>query len=220
MPLRRTRAAQRAEEEDAEQPEAEVEAVPDEAGPSTRAKAQQASPPRKRSRRSDQAQTEQPDDGAAKPSAIADEYSPPPAPIDEPPPPPAPVGEPPPPPPEDVAPPAPPPADLAPPPPPPVDPAADSGGREEEEIQDAEYWERIAREQKQKDEERVKDLYLETVSPSNNSSAQAGLLIPLPPHLKINRNLLDFDFEKLCSVSLSNINIYACLVCGKYFQGR
>lgn len=32
--------------------------------------------------------------------------------------------------------------------------------------------------------------------------------------------MLDFDFEKLCSVSLSNINIYACLVCGKYFQGR
>lgn len=28
------------------------------------------------------------------------------------------------------------------------------------------------------------------------------------------------DFEKLCSVSLSNINVYACLICGKYFQGR
>lgn len=36
----------------------------------------------------------------------------------------------------------------------------------------------------------------------------------------IDRNTLDFDFEKLCSVSLSNINVYACLVCGKYFQGR
>ncbi|OBZ68492.1 putative mRNA-splicing protein ubp10 [Grifola frondosa] len=36
----------------------------------------------------------------------------------------------------------------------------------------------------------------------------------------INRAVLDFDFEKLCSVSLSNINIYGCLVCGKYFQGR
>jgi len=35
----------------------------------------------------------------------------------------------------------------------------------------------------------------------------------------INRSLLDFDFEKLCSISLSNINVYACLVCGKYFQG-
>ncbi|KAJ5725709.1 uncharacterized protein N7483_007066 [Penicillium malachiteum] len=36
----------------------------------------------------------------------------------------------------------------------------------------------------------------------------------------INRGVLDFDFEKLCSISLSNINVYACLVCGKYFQGR
>jgi len=36
----------------------------------------------------------------------------------------------------------------------------------------------------------------------------------------INRAILDFDFEKVCSVSLSNINTYGCLVCGKYFQGR
>ena len=33
------------------------------------------------------------------------------------------------------------------------------------------------------------------------------------------RSILDFDFEKLCSISLSHINVYACLVCGKYFQG-
>lgn len=36
----------------------------------------------------------------------------------------------------------------------------------------------------------------------------------------IKRQVLDFDFEKLCSVTLSNINVYACLVCGKYYQGR
>ena len=35
----------------------------------------------------------------------------------------------------------------------------------------------------------------------------------------IQRYMLDFDFEKVCSVSLSNLNVYACLVCGKYFQG-
>jgi U4/U6.U5 tri-snRNP-associated protein 2 len=35
----------------------------------------------------------------------------------------------------------------------------------------------------------------------------------------IDRYMLDFDFEKVCSVSLSNLNVYACLVCGKYFQG-
>jgi hypothetical protein len=37
---------------------------------------------------------------------------------------------------------------------------------------------------------------------------------------QVNRAKLDFDFEKVCSVSLSNINTYGCLVCGKYFQGR
>ncbi|GMR58778.1 hypothetical protein PMAYCL1PPCAC_28973, partial [Pristionchus mayeri] len=36
----------------------------------------------------------------------------------------------------------------------------------------------------------------------------------------IDRTVLDFDFEKLCSVSLSHLNVYACMVCGKYFQGR
>lgn len=36
----------------------------------------------------------------------------------------------------------------------------------------------------------------------------------------VNRQNLDFDFEKCCSVSLSPVNVYACLVCGKYFQGR
>ncbi|CAE7162681.1 unnamed protein product [Rhizoctonia solani] len=36
----------------------------------------------------------------------------------------------------------------------------------------------------------------------------------------VNRATLDFDFEKVCSVSMSNQNIYGCLVCGKYFQGR
>ena len=46
--------------------------------------------------------------------------------------------------------------------------------------------------------ERVADLYLDTV----------------------NRAALDFDFEKVCSISLSNLNVYGCLVCGKYFQGR
>ena len=36
----------------------------------------------------------------------------------------------------------------------------------------------------------------------------------------IDRAVLDFDFEKLCSISLSNNNVYACLVCCKYFQVR
>ncbi|KAJ1642837.1 U4 U6.U5 tri-snRNP-associated protein [Coemansia asiatica] len=36
----------------------------------------------------------------------------------------------------------------------------------------------------------------------------------------VNRANLDFDFEQICSVSLSNNNVYSCLVCGKYYQGR
>lgn len=56
----------------------------------------------------------------------------------------------------------------------------------------------------------------------NNSSKMRHVDAPrLCPYLDtINRQFLDFDFEKLCSVSLSRINVYACLVCGKYFQGR
>ncbi|EDK31265.1 ubiquitin specific protease 39 and snRNP assembly factor (macronuclear) [Tetrahymena thermophila SB210] len=38
--------------------------------------------------------------------------------------------------------------------------------------------------------------------------------------ITIKRHLLDFDFEKLCSISLANLNVYACLICGKYYQGR
>ncbi|KAJ1979989.1 U4 U6.U5 tri-snRNP-associated protein [Dimargaris xerosporica] len=36
----------------------------------------------------------------------------------------------------------------------------------------------------------------------------------------IDRTKLDFDFDKVCSVSLAKENVYACLVCGRYFQGR
>jgi U4/U6.U5 tri-snRNP-associated protein 2 len=36
----------------------------------------------------------------------------------------------------------------------------------------------------------------------------------------VNRSMLEFDFEKVCSVTMSNLNVYGCLVCGKYFTGR
>uniref|UniRef100_A0A6B2L3F3 USP domain-containing protein n=1 Tax=Arcella intermedia TaxID=1963864 RepID=A0A6B2L3F3_9EUKA len=36
----------------------------------------------------------------------------------------------------------------------------------------------------------------------------------------VKRRVLDFDFEKVCSISLQTTNVYACLVCGKYYQGR
>lgn len=41
------------------------------------------------------------------------------------------------------------------------------------------------------------------------------------PYLdQIDRRTLDFDFEKVCSVSMSNHNVYGCLVCGEFFAGR
>ena len=36
----------------------------------------------------------------------------------------------------------------------------------------------------------------------------------------VDRVALDFDMEKVCSATLSNTNVYACLVCGKFLHGR
>src|ERR1700722_711188 len=69
-----------------------------------------------------------------------------------------------------------------------------------------------------KEQPRASDMYLDTVS--GLGTKQAVRLFDSSNSTQINRAVLDFDFEKLCSVSLSNINIYGCLVCGKYFQGR
>src|SRR5271167_1074783 len=55
----------------------------------------------------------------------------------------------------------------------------------------------------------VDDLYLDTVP-----------LYVVMANLKVNRSMLEFDFEKVCSVTLTNLNVYGCLVCGKYFSGR
>lgn len=57
------------------------------------------------------------------------------------------------------------------------------------------------------------------------STLSLWVCVPPPPpaHPQLYphpRSVLDFDFEKLCSISLSHINVYACLVCGKYFQGE
>ncbi|KAG8758877.1 hypothetical protein FRC12_009901 [Ceratobasidium sp. 428] len=69
----------------------------------------------------------------------------------------------------------------------------DAVAKEEEDDEDPYYGY-----EEQKGNTRAADLYLDTVNRAN----------------------LDFDFEKVCSVSMSNQNIYGCLVCGKYFQGR
>jgi len=53
---------------------------------------------------------------------------------------------------------------------------------------------------------------------SSNTSQKINTDCPYLGTIK--RHMLDFDFEKVCSLSLSNLNVYACLVCGKYYQGR
>jgi len=54
------------------------------------------------------------------------------------------------------------------------------------------------------------------------SSTSTSTSMPMMcPYLDtINANALDFDFEKRCSISLSDVHAYGCLVCGKYFAGR
>ncbi|KAG9095449.1 hypothetical protein FRC07_011099, partial [Ceratobasidium sp. 392] len=71
--------------------------------------------------------------------------------------------------------------------------------------------EAVAKEEGEEDEE---DPYAGYVEQKGNTRA-ADLYLDT-----VNRANLDFDFEKVCSVSMSNQNIYGCLVCGKYFQGR
>lgn len=56
---------------------------------------------------------------------------------------------------------------------------------------------------------------------SRRGAHATGAVVRRCPYLDtVNRALLDFDFEKVCSVSSTNVNVYACLTCGKYFQGR
>ena len=91
--------------------------------------------------------------------------------------------------------------------------AGDQARGDEAPVQDAEYWAQVANEADAPDNVAGhRDLYLDTVR-RRRWEKRADLV-------QVNRRLLDFDFEKLCSVTLSNVNIYACLVCGRYFQGR
>ena len=62
------------------------------------------------------------------------------------------------------------------------------------------------------------DDYDETVPEKKPNADELSQSLSCPYLDTIDRNVLDFDFEKLCSVSLSRVNVYACLVCGKYFQ--
>ena len=60
-------------------------------------------------------------------------------------------------------------------------------------------------------------------SPSGNpnpTAAAAAAARACPFLDTINRAVIDFDMIKQCSVTLSPHHVYACLVCGKFFEGR
>ncbi|SJX60759.1 related to SAD1-protein required for assembly of U4 snRNA into the U4/U6 particle [Sporisorium reilianum f. sp. reilianum] len=112
-------------------------------------------------------------------------------------------------------------SDIVPPPPPSVPPPpppeqANEDDDDDADVQDAAYWTRRAQSSSSSSAHTVPSLSSKT---SNGTVAakkgKSALYLDT-----INRAVLDFDFEKLCSISLSNINVYACLVCGRYFQGR
>lgn len=70
--------------------------------------------------------------------------------------------------------------------------------------------------------EAVKDEVKEEVKEDGPTKGGAtNVLKEVCPYLDtVNRAVLDFDFEKACCVTGHNFNIYACLVCGRYYQGR
>ena len=69
-------------------------------------------------------------------------------------------------------------------------------------------------------EEPEDDAVAAAAAASARARARAAASRACPYLDTVHRAVLDFDFEKCCSVSLSPHNAYACLVCGKYFQGR
>ncbi len=73
---------------------------------------------------------------------------------------------------------------------------------------------------KDDDEERVEDEETLPTKKARTEETQEILRRKCPYLDTISRQKLDFDQMKVCSVTLSNMNVYACLVCGKYFQGR
>lgn len=74
--------------------------------------------------------------------------------------------------------------------------------------------------------ESKEDAVSETVTIGEANASAVNFAVKKEERMKcpyldtVNRQLLDFDMEKVCSVTLSNLNVYCCLICGKYFQGR
>lgn len=72
------------------------------------------------------------------------------------------------------------------------------------------------------DEEKILQLIEEEEKKLKESKTKSSStsLTKCPYLDTINRKVLDFDSKKFCSQTLSNKNIYACLVCGQLYNGK
>jgi len=74
---------------------------------------------------------------------------------------------------------------------------------------------------KMKTIENEKQIQSTTAYDNNNNNNTANKTIISCPYLSfVDRQMLDFDFERRCSSSLIKENCYCCLICGQFFTGR
>jgi hypothetical protein len=95
--------------------------------------------------------------------------------------------------------------------------------KDEKEESDDEEVEELPEPEKEEMDTSHGDMYLDTVRTPILSPRALFFILPsclLLAFPQVARQNLEFDFERLCSKSMTNINVYCCLVCGKYFQGR
>lgn len=111
--------------------------------------------------------------------------------------------------------------DLPPPPPPPPEPALGNGHHQSHGTSDIIDGDRKEHQELEEaaaldeDEDENEEEDAAPIRSKEAASGYADLYLDT-----ITRSALDFDFLRQCSVTLSDQNVYACLVCGKYFSGR
>jgi U4/U6.U5 tri-snRNP-associated protein 2 len=79
---------------------------------------------------------------------------------------------------------------------------------------------RVRAEDDDSDEEVEADAEMQTLQQKQPRASLVKASRECPYLSTVNREVLDFDFERVCSVTLSPLNVYCCLVDGKYFSGR
>lgn len=59
-----------------------------------------------------------------------------------------------------------------------------------------------------------------TTTTTATTATSSSLSTNCPYLDTVRRNVLDFDVPHICKTSLSDQNVYACLVCGQFYRGR